>query len=102
TYWRRLPGTWVHGDWALVDEDGFWFLHGRSDDTLNIAGKRLGPAELESAMVAHPAVAEAAAVGVPHDVKGGVAWVFCALVRGAEPSEELATWLRALAAGGLG
>ena len=54
SYWRRLPGIWVHGDWALVDEDGFWFLHGRSDDTLNIAGKRLGPAELESAVVAHP------------------------------------------------
>ena len=90
SYWRRLPGIWVHGDWALVDEDGFWFLHGRSDDTLNIAGKRLGPAELESAVVAHPAVAEAAAVGVPHEVKGEVAWVFCVLVPGVEPSEELA------------
>src|SRR3712207_2062233 len=76
-YWRRLPGIWVHGDWASVDEDGYWFLHGRSDDTLNIAGKRIGPAELESAAVAHPAVAEAAAVGIPHDVKGEVAWVFC-------------------------
>ena len=102
TYWRRLPGIWVHGDWALVDEDGFWFLYGRSDDTLNIAGKRLGPSELESAMVAHPAVAEAAAVGVPHDVKGEVAWVFCALVPGEEPSEELAAELRALAAEELG
>jgi acetyl-CoA synthetase len=102
TYWRRLPGIWVHGDWALVDEDGFWFLHGRSDDTLNIAGKRLGPSELESAMVAHPAVAEAAAVGVPHDVKGEVAWVFCALVPGEEPSEELAAELRGLAAKELG
>ena len=49
TYWSRLPGVWVHGDWASVDADGFWFLHGRSDDTLNIAGKRIGPAELESA-----------------------------------------------------
>ena len=62
----------MHGDWASVDEDGYWFLHGRSDDTLNIAGKRIGPAELESAAVAHPAVAEAAAVGVPHEVKGEV------------------------------
>ena len=44
TYWRRLPGIWVHGDWASVDEDGYWFLHGRSDDTLNIAGKRIGKA----------------------------------------------------------
>jgi acetyl-CoA synthetase len=102
SYWRRLPGIWVHGDWALVDEDGFWFLHGRSDDTLNIAGKRLGPAELESAMVAHPAVAEAAAVGVPHEVKGEVAWVFCALVPGEEPSDELAAELRARAAKELG
>jgi acetyl-CoA synthetase len=102
TYWRRLPGVWVHGDWALVDEDGFWFLQGRSDDTLNIAGKRLGPAELESAVVAHPLVAEAAAVGVPHEVKGEVAWVFCALVPGAEPSEELASELRGLAAADLG
>jgi acetyl-CoA synthetase len=90
TYWRRFPGVWVHGDWASIDEDGYWFLHGRSDDTLNIAGKRVGPAELESAAVAHPAVAEAAAVGVPHDVKGEVAWVFCALVPAEEPSEELA------------
>ena len=102
TYWRRLPGIWVHGDWASVDEDGYWFLHGRSDDTLNIAGKRLGPAELESAVVAHPLVAEAAAVGVPHQVKGEVAWVFCALVPGAEPSEELAEELRGVAAAELG
>ena len=90
TYWRRIPGLWVHGDWASVDEDGFWFLHGRSDDTLNIAGKRIGPAELESAAVGHPAVAEAAAVGIPHEVKGEVAWVFCVLVPGHEESEELA------------
>jgi acetyl-CoA synthetase len=102
TYWRRLPGIWVHGDWASVDADGYWFLHGRSDDTLNIAGKRVGPAELESAVVAHLAVAEAAAVGVPHEVKGEVAWVFCALVPGAQPSEQLAAELRALAAGALG
>src|SRR5437660_513478 len=102
TYWRRLPGVWVHGDWALVDEDGFWFLHGRSDDTLNIAGKRVGPAELESAVVAHPAVAEAAAVGVPHEVKGETAWIFCALVPGAAPSEELESELRALVSAELG
>jgi acetyl-CoA synthetase len=76
-YWRRIPGVWVHGDWASVDEDGSWFLHGRSDDTLNIAGKRIGPAELESAAVAHPAVLEAAAIGVPDQVKGEVAWIFC-------------------------
>jgi acetyl-CoA synthetase len=87
-YWRRLPGVWVHGDWASVDEDGFWFLHGRSDDTLNIAGKRIGPAELESAAVSHPAVREAAAVGVPHPVKGETAWIFCCLLPGASASED--------------
>jgi acetyl-CoA synthetase len=76
-YWRRFPGVWTHGDWASIDEDGYWYLHGRSDDTLNIAGKRIGPAEIESAAVNHPAVAEAAAIGVPHDVKGEVVWLFC-------------------------
>jgi acetyl-CoA synthetase len=84
TYWSRWPDVWVHGDWASADADGFWFLHGRSDDTLNIAGKRIGPAELESAAVDHPAVREAAAVGVPHDVKGETAWIFCCLLPGAE------------------
>ncbi|MGZ4338665.1 MAG: AMP-binding protein [Gaiellaceae bacterium] len=88
TYWSRLPGVWVHGDWASVDEDGFWFLHGRSDDTMNIAGKRIGPAELESAAVGHPAVREAAAIGVPHEVKGETAWIFCCLLPGAQVTEE--------------
>jgi acetyl-CoA synthetase len=76
TYWRRFPGVWVHGDWASVDEDGSWFLHGRSDDTISLAGKRLGPAEVESVLAGHPAVAEAAAVGVPHPVKGETVWCF--------------------------
>jgi acetyl-CoA synthetase len=102
TYWRRFPGIWTHGDWASVDEDGYWFLHGRSDDTLNIAGKRIGPAEIESAAVAHPAVSEAAAVGIPHEVKGEVAWVFCALVPGREPGDELAAEIKAAVAGELG
>ena len=79
TYWSRIPGTWVHGDWAIVDPDGYWFIQGRSDDTLKIAGKRVGPAEIESAAMAHPAVLEAAAVGVPHDVKGEVIVVFVRL-----------------------
>jgi acetyl-CoA synthetase len=84
TYWRRFPGVWTHGDWASVDEDGYWYLHGRSDDTLNIAGKRIGPAELESAAIASGVVAEAAAVGIPHEVKGESAWIFCV----ARPGEE--------------
>ncbi len=88
TYWSRIPGVWVHGDWASVDADGFWFLHGRSDDTMNIAGKRIGPAELESAAVGHPAVREAAAIGVPHPVKGETAWIFCCLLPGAEATED--------------
>jgi acetyl-CoA synthetase len=102
TYWRRFPGVWVHGDWASVDDDGYWFLHGRSDDTLNIAGKRIGPAELESAAVAHPAVSEAAAIGVPHEVKGEVAWIFCVAAPGYEPSDELAVEVAARAADELG
>jgi acetyl-CoA synthetase len=87
TYWRRWPGVWVHGDWASRDEDGFWFLHGRSDDTLNVAGKRLGPAEVESVLASHPAVSESAAVGVPDPVKGETIW--CVVVRnpGGEVSE---------------
>jgi acetyl-CoA synthetase len=89
-YWRRFPGVWTHGDWASVDEDGYWYLHGRSDDTLNIAGKRIGPAELESAAVAHHAVAEAAAIGIPHDVKGEVAWIFCVLRPGEEATPAYA------------
>jgi acetyl-CoA synthetase len=101
-YWRRLPGVWVHGDWASADSDGYWFLHGRSDDTLNIAGKRIGPAEIESAVVAHPAVSEAAAVGVPHDVKGEVAWAFCVLSPTFEASDELAAEVAGLAAAELG
>ncbi len=102
TYWRRFPGIWTHGDWASVDEDGYWFLHGRSDDTLNIAGKRIGPAELESAAVGHPAVAEAAAIGVPHDVKGEVAWIFCVVTPGTQADDALAAEVAAEVAGDLG
>ena len=101
-YWRRFPGVWTHGDWATVDADGHWFLHGRSDDTLNIAGKRIGPAEIESAVVGHPAVREAAAVGIPHELKGEVAWVFCALAPGVEASDALAAELGGLVAAAFG
>jgi len=74
-YWRRFPNAWVHGDWASRDDDGYWYLHGRSDDTLNIAGKRIGPAEVESVVAMHPAVVECAAVAVPDAVKGETIWV---------------------------
>ncbi|WP_426573617.1 AMP-binding protein [Aquihabitans sp. McL0605] len=89
TYWDRWPDVWVHGDWALIDDDGQWYLRGRSDDTIKIAGKRLGPAEVESALVAHPAVAEAAAIGVPHEIKGEALWCYVVLAPGATESEEL-------------
>ncbi len=91
TYWTRFPGVWTHGDWALIDEDGYWFLHGRSDDTLNIAGKRIGPAELESAALECTSVAEAAAIGVPHEVKGEVPWLFVVAKPDAVVSSEEVT-----------
>jgi acetyl-CoA synthetase len=102
TYWSRWTGVWVHGDWASIDEDGQWFLHGRSDDTLSVAGKRLGPAEVESVLASHPAVVESAAIAVPHEVKGGTIW--CVVVPGpeAEPNDELAKELRRLVADHLG
>jgi len=101
-YWSRFPGVWTHGDWALVDEDGYWFLFGRSDDTLNIAGKRIGPAEIESVLVDHPAVSEAGVAGVPHEVKGEVPWCFCVLVPDVEASDELATDIAGHVVDGLG
>jgi acetyl-CoA synthetase len=80
TYWSRYPDIWTHGDWATRTGEGSWFLHGRSDDTLNIAGKRIGPAEYESALVADPDVREACTVGLPHPVKGEA--VHCLVVLG--------------------
>jgi len=70
TYWRRFKDIWVHGDFAMRDRDGHWFILGRSDDTLKVAGKRVGPAEVESLLVAHPLVTEAAVIGIPDEVKG--------------------------------
>jgi acetyl-CoA synthetase len=70
TYWSRWPGIWVHGDLASIDSDGFWHIHGRSDDTLKIGGRRVGPAEIESALVGQAGVAEAAVIGVPDPVRG--------------------------------
>jgi acetyl-CoA synthetase len=77
TYWRRVPGLWLHGDFAATDSDGFWYIHGRSDDTLKVAGKRVGPAEVEACAVAHPAVMAAAAIGVPDALKGEAIVVLC-------------------------
>jgi acetyl-CoA synthetase len=76
-YWRRVPGLWLHGDFAATDVDGYWYIHGRSDDTLKVAGKRVGPAEVEACAVAHPAVMAAAAIGVPDPLKGEAIVVLC-------------------------
>jgi acetyl-CoA synthetase len=89
TYWSRFPDVWVHGDWASIDDDGFWFLHGRSDDTLNIAGKRVGPAEIESAVVALPEVTMAAAIGVPDEVKGESIALYVVPAPAVVPDSEL-------------
>jgi acetyl-CoA synthetase len=89
TYWSRWPGVWVHGDWAAIDGDGMWYILGRSDDTIKVAGKRLGPAEVESVLVAQPEVVEAAAIGVPDPVKGSRVVCFCVLRAGVMPSADL-------------
>jgi acetyl-CoA synthetase len=82
TYFGRWPDIWDHGDWASRDADGQWFLHGRSDDTMKIAGKRTGPAEVEAALIAHAAVSEAAAIGVPDALKGEAIVCFVVLRAG--------------------
>ena len=102
TYWSRFPGVWVHGDWAAIDDDGLWYILGRSDDTIKIAGKRLGPAEVESVLVEHPAVLEAAAIGVPDEMKGQALVCFCVLRTGHAPAPALEQELMALVATRLG
>jgi acetyl-CoA synthetase len=102
TYWSRWPGVWTHGDWASIDEDGEWFLHGRSDDTIKLAGKRLGPAEVESVLVSHPGVLEAAAVGIPDAIKGEALWAFVVLAPGWRAGDDLRRELTALVADQLG
>jgi acetyl-CoA synthetase len=101
TYWSRWPGVWAHGDWASVDADGHWFLHGRSDDTLKIAGKRLGPAEVEAAALAVEGVGECVAVGMPDDVKGEAIWCVCVTRDDADP-ESLERRVREAVAAQLG
>ncbi len=102
SYWSRWKDIWVHGDFAAVDPDGMWYILGRSDDTIKVAGKRLGPAEVESILVNHPQVLEAAAIGVPDAIKGSEVIVFCVLVKGCEECEELRNELRQMVANALG
>ncbi|GLV46859.1 AMP-dependent synthetase [Thermus sp. LT1-2-5] len=90
TYFAKVPGVWVHGDFAIQDEEGHFFILGRSDDTLKVAGKRVGPAEVETAALAHPALKEAAAIGVPHPVKGEAIVLFAVLKPGVAASPALA------------
>lgn len=87
-YWSTFPGLWRHGDHAVVDADGQWFLRGRSDDVMNVAGKRLAPAEVEAVLIAHPAVAEAAVIGVPDPKKGEAVWAFWVPRAGAPGVDE--------------
>ena len=100
TYWNRFEDVWVHGDWAMTDADGHYFILGRSDDTLKVAGKRVGPAEVESLLVAHENVAEAAVIGVPDEVKGTAMVAFCVLK--GEETENLHAELKTLVAKDMG
>jgi len=88
-YWSRWEGLWNHGDWAQKDTDGFWFLHGRADDALNVAGRKVGPAEVEGALIDHEAVNQAAAIGVPDETTGTAVVAYVVLESGVEPSDEL-------------
>jgi len=102
TYWGRFKDTWVHGDFAAIDTDNLWYILGRSDDTIKVSGKRLGPAEVESVINRHIAVSESAAIGVPHDIKGEEIVIFCVLKTGFHPNEKLREELILLVAAELG
>jgi acetyl-CoA synthetase len=95
TYFSTYPGMYFTGDGAKRDEDGYWWITGRVDDVLNVSGHRIGTAEVESALVAHPDVAEAAVVGYPHDIKGQGIYAYVTLMQGVSPSPTLETELSA-------
>ncbi|PGF15239.1 acetyl-CoA synthetase [Natrinema sp. CBA1119] len=96
-YWStfRDPPMWDHGDWAQKDDDGFWFLHGRADDALNVAGRKVGPAEVEGALIDHEAVNQAAAIGAPDDTTGTAVVAYVVLEAGVEETDDLREELRA-------
>jgi acetyl-CoA synthetase len=94
TYWSAYPGVWWHGDLAIIDKDGFWFLLGRADDVVKVAGKRVGPAEVETALISHPMVSEVASIGVPDSIKGTVIVVHVVLVPGINITETLRAELK--------
>ncbi|RQG98710.1 AMP-binding protein [Natrarchaeobius oligotrophus] len=93
-YWSTFEDVWNHGDWAQVDADGFWFLHGRADDALNVAGRKVGPAEVEGALIDHDAVNQAAAVGVPDETTGTAVVAYVVLEEGHEETDALGEQLR--------
>jgi acetyl-CoA synthetase len=101
-YWSRWPDTWVHGDFAVIDDDGLWYILGRSDDTIKVAGKRVGPAEIESILVGHPAVLESAVIGAPDEIKGNEVIAFCVPIADNLVNDGLRHELRELVARALG
>ena len=102
TYWTKYPGTWYHGDWALVDKDGFWFLLGRADDVIKVAGRRVGPAEIESILNSHPSILESACVGLYDEVKGEKLYCFVSLKPNAKKGEETSSSAKRLVSQNLG
>lgn len=102
TYWEKFPGAWYHGDWARVDSDGYWFLEGRADDVIKVAGRRIGPAEVESVINSHPKIAESAAIGVPDEMKGEKLFCFVQLKPDARRGEQLIESIRSLVVKNLG
>ena len=102
TYWSKWPKIWHHGDLAYIDEDGFWFLQGRVDDVIKVAGKRVGPAEVESILNEHEAVYESACIGLPHEVKGEEITCFVVLNPKSEPDDQIRNELREKVAKQLG
>ncbi|WP_255150591.1 AMP-binding protein [Halorarius halobius] len=101
-YWSSFEDMWDHGDWAQKDEDGFWFLHGRADDALNVAGRKVGPAEVEGAAMEHDAVNQAAAVGVPDDTTGTAVVLYVIVKDGVEETDDLREEVREMVGEELG
>ncbi|VFM99549.1 MAG: acetyl-CoA synthetase [Candidatus Kentron sp. G] len=102
TYWNKIPNLWVHGDWASREEDGAWYLHGRSDDTIMVAGKRCGPAEVESLLMETGRIAEAAATAITDTLKGEAILCVCVPRADTPPGKELTEALRAAVTSALG
>jgi acetyl-CoA synthetase len=93
-YWSTWDGLWDHADWAEEDGDGFWFVHGRSDEVLTVSGRTVGPSEVEGALIHHPGVTEAAAIGVPDDLKGEQIVAFVVVEKTVDADAELRAELR--------